>query len=493
MEEKYLFEETSRILENIPQQNRSRRLISWLVFVLSCALFIILGSIFWDAVFALIIFITILAHEIGHFAAFKICGCRNVSVMMLPFVGGVTMARDAKISSANRVFCALSGPIIGLLSAFAALIFFSSATAVNEAAPIIFVYYALIASFINLLNLFPAMPLDGGIVARELVTRNKTMFAVSGAAFIVLICAVVNWKIAAIAGVFIFATQMFSLKISACAQKLRKARISFCPLDVSRIRTLQAAMLDAGFSAAQTKNPSVLAATIAESEKKPATAFHTLLLLVVYALIIGFGMFTYTVARYIATQFEQIQAVKSENIDKPADVIIQPFGDVNMVMIEDVSAYLSNELGIVIAVLPPAKLPENCFNYRRSKYISERFYDDLVRNTFGNPRVKVNTVYIGIVDGSLYMESANLNFVFAQYYDASHAMIGIQDMRVMQNIDTLQNRFYKLLKRAIGITYYMYPQTQEDTIMRSPIMGLEDLDNLSPYYKNQIGDNANPK
>ena len=77
------------------------------------------------------------------------------------------------------------------------------------------------------------------------------------------------------------------------------------------------------------------------------------------------------------------------------------------------------------------------------------------------------------------MESANLNFVFAQYYDASHAMIGIQDMRVMQNIDTLQNRFYKLLKRAIGITYY--------------IMGLEDLDNLSPYYKNQIGDNANPK
>ena len=104
MEEKYLFEETSRILENIPQQNRSRRLISWLVFVLSCALFIILGSIFWDAVFALIIFITILAHEIGHFAAFKICGCRNVSVMMLPFVGGVTMARDAKISSANRVF-----------------------------------------------------------------------------------------------------------------------------------------------------------------------------------------------------------------------------------------------------------------------------------------------------------------------------------------------------------------------------------------------------
>lgn len=124
MEEKYLFEETSRILENIPQQNRSRRLISWLVFVLSCALFIILGSIFWDAVFALIIFITILAHEIGHFAAFKICGCRNVSVMMLPFVGGVTMARDAKISSANRVFCALSGPILGLLSAFASLIFF---------------------------------------------------------------------------------------------------------------------------------------------------------------------------------------------------------------------------------------------------------------------------------------------------------------------------------------------------------------------------------
>ena len=337
------------------------------------------------------------------------------------------------------------------------------------------------------------MPLDGGIVARELVTRNKTMFAVSGAAFIVLICAVVNWKIAAIAGVFIFATQMFSLKISACAQKLRKAGISFRPLDGSKIRTLQAAMLDVGFSAAQTKNPSILAATIAESEKKPATAFHTLLLLVVYALIIGFGMFTYTVARDIAAQFEQIQTVKSENIDKPADVIIQPFGDVNMVMIEDVSAYLSNELGIVISVLPPAKLPENCFNYRRSKYISERFYDDLVRNTFGNPRVKVNTVYIGIVDGSLYMESANLNFVFAQYYDASHAMIGIQDMRVMQNIDTLQNRFYKLLKRAIGITYYMYPQTQEDTIMRSPIMGLEDLDNLSPYYKNQIGDNANPK
>ncbi|MFR6032399.1 MAG: hypothetical protein ACLUKN_03995 [Bacilli bacterium] len=43
------------------------------------------------------------------------------------------------------------------------------------------------------------------------------------------------------------------MKISACAQKLRKAGISFRPLDGSKIRTLQAAMLDVGFSAAQTK------------------------------------------------------------------------------------------------------------------------------------------------------------------------------------------------------------------------------------------------
>lgn len=142
-------------------------------------------------------------------------------------------------------------------------------------------------------------------------------------------------------------------------------------------------------------------------------------------------------------------------------------------------------------MLPPVELPKNCFNHRRSKFIPERFYDDLLRNTFGNPRVKSNTVCIGIVNGSLYMGNAKLNFVFAHYYDASHSMIGIQDMRIPSGNDTIENMLYKLLKRAIGKTLYMYPLT-EGTIMRSQIKSLKDLDNLPEHYANQIDSKNTP-
>lgn len=107
------------------------------------------GLVFWETLFAFLIFIAILIHETGHYAALKICGCKNAAILILYLVReGMTTDKAAELSSANRVFCALFCSALGIVSAFAALAGFVTCAALHGSSPIILVYYALAAGVI---------------------------------------------------------------------------------------------------------------------------------------------------------------------------------------------------------------------------------------------------------------------------------------------------------------------------------------------------------
>lgn len=60
----------------------------------------------------------------------------------------MTTDKAAELSSANRVFCALFGSSLGIMSAFAALAGFGTCATLYGSSPIILVYYALVAGVI---------------------------------------------------------------------------------------------------------------------------------------------------------------------------------------------------------------------------------------------------------------------------------------------------------------------------------------------------------
>lgn len=106
--------------------------------------------------FALLLMLGIGLHEMGHVWAMRRCGMKTKGFYFIPLVGGAAVAEDAFKSSKDEIFIALMGPFVGLLTAIPPLIAFWL-----TGAPI----WAAAASWlavVNLFNLFPINPLDGG-------------------------------------------------------------------------------------------------------------------------------------------------------------------------------------------------------------------------------------------------------------------------------------------------------------------------------------------
>ncbi len=110
--------------------------------------------------FAFLIIFAISVHEAGHVWAMKRCGVKTKGFYLIPFVGGAAVAEEAFPSKEAEVFIALMGPVWGLCTALlpAAIYMFTSDPFWAAASAWI--------AMINLFNLLPIHPLDGGRVAR---------------------------------------------------------------------------------------------------------------------------------------------------------------------------------------------------------------------------------------------------------------------------------------------------------------------------------------
>jgi Zn-dependent protease len=113
-------------------------------------------SLFWGWSFALGFVVLLFVHEIGHVIQLRREGIKASAPMFIPFMGALITAKSLGQNALAEARVGLAGPVLGSLGAAACL-------AIGEATNSdLFRALAYIGFFLNLFNLLPVVPLDGG-------------------------------------------------------------------------------------------------------------------------------------------------------------------------------------------------------------------------------------------------------------------------------------------------------------------------------------------
>lgn len=118
--------------------------------------------------FAAVIMVSLFVHESGHVWAMKRCGMSVKGIYFIPFVGAAAVTEGSFKSRWGEAFIALAGPVWGMALAIGAALVYESTQE-----PV----WAALASWmamINLFNLLPINPLDGGRVLKSVVFSINT-------------------------------------------------------------------------------------------------------------------------------------------------------------------------------------------------------------------------------------------------------------------------------------------------------------------------------
>lgn len=128
--------------------------------------------------FVLILMGSVLFHELGHIRAMRVFGLKVKGVYFLPFMGGAAVGTGQVETRKADAYIALWGPLWGFALALATLDLYALTGSEYAAA------VAAWMAALNLFNLLPVWPLDGGrliaSVARSAGTAAGTLAMVAG-------------------------------------------------------------------------------------------------------------------------------------------------------------------------------------------------------------------------------------------------------------------------------------------------------------------------
>ena len=134
-------------------------------------------ALFWGWSFAAGFIALLFVHEMGHVIALRREGLKASAPMFIPFMGAVIAARSLGRNALAEARVGLAGPILGSIgSAVCLLIWHATGNDLWRA-------LAFTGFFLNLFNLLPVVPLDGG---RAMAAMAPWMWFVGFAALIPL-------------------------------------------------------------------------------------------------------------------------------------------------------------------------------------------------------------------------------------------------------------------------------------------------------------------
>lgn len=114
---------------------------------------------FWlSALFTFLLFV----HEMGHVVALKWRGLQASSPIFIPFLGAVVIMKQQPKDADEEAFVGYGGPLFGSLAAFVVYGIWMA----MPSHPVTLLLASMLATLLNLYNMAPIPPLDGGRITR---------------------------------------------------------------------------------------------------------------------------------------------------------------------------------------------------------------------------------------------------------------------------------------------------------------------------------------
>jgi Zn-dependent protease len=153
-------------VQSIAKKKPLGRLGKTVILLASVMLFAVSMGITLSFRSVLLLLAVVMFHELGHFLGMYFCGYRNLQVMFVPFLGALAYGEEHRAKPFQRVIVLLLGPLPGLILGAAGI-------AVNAHLHADWLReLTLFLLTLNLFNLLPIMPLDGGQLVQVLLFQR---------------------------------------------------------------------------------------------------------------------------------------------------------------------------------------------------------------------------------------------------------------------------------------------------------------------------------
>jgi tetratricopeptide (TPR) repeat protein len=280
---------------NKPPTKISPKLQRWLLLG-SLAMFVAVYATRFSFQSLFIFVGVLLFHEGGHVLAMKIFGYRDVTMLFIPFLGALATAKKEDASLTEKVLISLAGPFPGLVIGIGLAIAFSNENPLSIVSDnpswIMPLSWTLIG--LNLFNLLPVYPLDGGQIADLLLFSSNPYLGVLFKIFGVGILLLIGWQqpLFLVFALLIALSIPYSFQIAKLQNKLENNFRHHPPSDrtnlIQRIfESLQQPPYHK-FAFAQKSN---IAKSILDIQKEKSASWQTRLLLsIVYVVSLLGGM-----------------------------------------------------------------------------------------------------------------------------------------------------------------------------------------------------------
>ena len=131
------------------------------------------------------VLVVLLIHEFGHFFAMKLYNYQNVKLFIIPLLGAFVSGKKQSVSQKQMSIIILAGPVPGIIIGTA--LYIVNKTYDNETLKML----ANVFIFINIFNLLPIYPLDGGRLLENLFIKNnygiRLVFTILSILFLVIL------------------------------------------------------------------------------------------------------------------------------------------------------------------------------------------------------------------------------------------------------------------------------------------------------------------
>ena len=166
------------------------KLHPWLRTFLSLVLYVtVYYLLFRDIRSIALLVLVIVLHELGHYIAMRSFGYSNVKMLFIPMLGAFVSGSPTSVDPGKKLIVLFSGPLPGIV------IGLISAMIYSRTHQHIFYQLALMFIFLNVFNLIPLTPMDGGQIVETIFKAGnwiQTVFILLSAAALIVFAKVIG-------------------------------------------------------------------------------------------------------------------------------------------------------------------------------------------------------------------------------------------------------------------------------------------------------------